>query len=150
MVGFAENIVSISNKLYEHSNVWIEIHNDANLRIPGFSLIDKDLYGRYKPMIIINSELIPNDENIIAHILAHEWGHHVLQHIEHCPPPPEKMPNSETRQLKENEADAYAADFVAKYKYDKDAIINFFREHPHDLENRIKILNATFSEDAEE
>ena len=144
MAGFAEKIVSISNKLYEHSNIWIEIHNDANLRIPGFSLIDKDLYGRYKPMIIINSELIPNDENIIAHILAHEWGHHVNRHIELDPPTIENMPNFAERQSKENEADEYAARFIKENKFDTDPIINFFKRHPMDLENRINILNNTF------
>ena len=47
---------------------------------------EKDLYGRYTPVVLINSKLIPNNINIIAHILSHEWGHHVLRHMELEPP----------------------------------------------------------------
>lgn len=143
-------IDKILNQLFEFSNHFINIRNDFNLPMPGFSVIEQDIHYRLTPTIIINTTLIPQDDNIMAHILAHEWGHHVLQHIEHYPPPPDKMPDAETRQLKENEADSYAAEFIRKYHYDKDAIIHFFREHPHDLDNRIQILNTAFSDHAEE
>tara|TARA_Y100000768_G_scaffold346843_1_gene294687 strand:- start:2566 stop:2997 length:432 start_codon:yes stop_codon:yes gene_type:complete len=138
-------IDKILNQLFEFSNHFIVVKNDINLPMPGFSMIEEDIHYRLVPTTIINTRLIPQDDSVMAHILAHEWGHHVLEHIEHYPPSSENMPDNTTRQLKENEADAYAAEFIKKYNYDKDSIIQFFREHPHDLENRISILNSAFT-----
>lgn len=138
----AEKIVYITNKLFEYSNLYIEVRDDINLRIPGFSLIEKDIYGRYKPIIIINSQIIPNNIEVIAHILSHEWGHHFNRHIELEPPNIENMPNFHERQQKEDEADTYAAKFIKELDFNKDPIINFFKSNPMDLENRIRILNS--------
>ena len=49
----------ILNQLYEYSNNYINIRDDRNLQIPAFSTIEKDLYGRYTPVVLINSKLIP-------------------------------------------------------------------------------------------
>ena len=114
----------ILNQLYEYSNNCITIREDRNLQIPAFSTIEKDLYGRYIPLVLINSKLIPNNINIIAHILAHEWGHHVLRHMNdvellHIE---SKKEDFNTIQDKENEADLYAANFIKEYSYDVDDI----------------------------
>ncbi len=136
----------ILNQLYEYSNNCITIREDRNLQIPAFSTIEKDLYGRYIPLVLINSKLIPNNINIIAHILAHEWGHHVLRHMNdvellHIE---SKKEDFNTVQDKENEADLYAANFIKEYSYDVDDIKSFMREHPGDLENRLNILKSVF------
>jgi len=132
-------IVKVANQLFEMSNTFVELRCDIAMPMPGFSLIEPDIHGLYRPVIVLNPTIIPDDPSVIAHVLGHEWGHHVLRHIEPRGPdiPPE---NSERRQEKENEADAYAARFIKTYRYDTDAIISFMREHPIDLENRMQIL----------
>tara|TARA_B100001758_G_C18400292_1_gene608573 strand:+ start:553 stop:960 length:408 start_codon:yes stop_codon:yes gene_type:complete len=131
-------LVQVLNQLFEYSNNYIAVREDMNLKIPAFSIIEKDIYGRHIPVILINQKLIPKNINIIAHILSHEWGHHILQHIQKTPPI--NMPEPEEIQIKENEADTYAAHFIKEYSYDKDDIINFMKDHPFDLDNRLNIL----------
>lgn len=131
-------IVQILNQLYEYSNTYINVREDSNLQMPAFSIIEKDLHGRYTPVILINQKFIPKNINIIAHVLSHEWGHHILEHIKKDPP--KIMPDRNEVQSKENEADTYAAHFIKEYSYDTEDISNFMREHPADLENRLHIL----------
>ena len=138
----SEKIINIMYQLFSYSNHYIEVRNDINLNIPAFSVIEKNIYGRYVPYILINPSLIPDDINIIAHIMSHEWGHHLLNHlvpidiIENMP-----IPNKDDRQEKENEADAYAAKFIDNKNFDKDIIIKFFKQYSlFDYENRKKIL----------
>ena len=84
--------------------------------------------------------MFPNDKNVYAHILAHEWGHHVCNHILLEPPPMHLRPKPSEIQEKENEADLFAAKFIKKYNYNVEEIAHFMREHPHDLDNRLSIL----------
>ena len=134
-------VVQIANRLFEYSNLFVEIRCDVGLPIPGLSLIEQDIHGLFRPIIVLNPTLIPEDENVIAHIISHEWGHHVLRHIERFPSR-ESSESIQIRQQKENEADCYAAKFVKQFRYDLDSIIAFFEEHPIDIENRITILRG--------
>jgi len=133
-------IIEILNRLFEQSNHCIQVREDPNLQIPAFSVIEKDMYGRYIPVILINQKQFPHDKNVYAHILAHEWGHHVLNHILLEPPPLHERPGPSEIQQKENEADLYATKFIRKYNYDAEVICSFMREHPYDLDNRLAIL----------
>ena len=136
-----DTITTILNQLYKYSNTFLNIRNDITLPVPGFSTIEKDLYGRLIPTIIINLSLIPNDENVLAHILSHEWGHHVSKHLLPIKDDTrEYIGYDHNRQQKENEADLFAAKFITHYKYNKSAIIDFFKSHPVDIQNRINIL----------
>ena len=132
------------HKLFEYSNQYIDVRIDLNLPLPAFSIIEKNIYGRFVPVILINEKIMQENENVIAHIMSHEWGHHVSNHIELIPPSPSEMPTKEERQEKENEADLYAAKFIKEYMYDRGPIIDFLKKHPADLENRLKILNSQF------
>ena len=51
-------ITKILNKLYEYSNCQIDIITDDKLDMVAYSYIDEDLYGKIKPMIVLNF-LIP-------------------------------------------------------------------------------------------
>lgn len=133
----------ILNQLYEYSNNCINVREDINLQIPAFSTIEKDIYGKYTPIILVNTKLIPNNINIIAHILSHEWGHHVLRHMT-IEPPNFNTEEFDAIQEKENEADLYAANFIKEYSYDVDNIKEFMKEHPGDLENRLNILQSVY------
>tara|TARA_B100001142_G_scaffold114743_1_gene116974 strand:- start:1241 stop:1675 length:435 start_codon:yes stop_codon:yes gene_type:complete len=134
-------LTRVLNQLYAYSNVFLSVRNDRTLPIPGFSTIEQDIYGRNIPTIIINLSLIPNDENVLAHILSHEWGHHVSKHLSvENMPPKQHISYITDHQQKENEADLYAAKFITHYKYNKASIIDFFRQHPMDITNRINIL----------
>lgn len=96
-------LVDILNQLFEYSRSYINV-----LPIPAFSIIERDIYGRYTPTILINLSILPNDKNILAHILSHEWGHHMLKHLLMDPPCKEEMPTQIERQLHENQVDSYA------------------------------------------
>ena len=68
-------------------------------------------------------------------------GHHALRHVRTTPPTDLETPKQ--RQEKENQADAFAAKFVKSYDYNIDTLIAFLREHPVDLDNRLRILQET-------
>lgn len=133
---------NILNQLFEYSYHYIEVRNDPNLNMPGFSFIEKDINERFKPIILINLDLIPKQIDILAHVIAHEWGHHVLRHISLVPPHSSQMPSSEERQEKENEADTYAALFIKEFFYNKKPIEKFILDCNFDCDNRINILNS--------
>ena len=129
-------LTAILNKLYEYSNIYIDIITDDNLKVPGFSYIDEDLYGRRKPMIVLNPKLFPREKNILAHIVAHEWGHHALKHVFTDP----STLNILEKEQKENEADEYASKFIKEYMYDIVPIIDYFKRHSPNFDARKKIL----------
>lgn len=133
---------TILNQLFEYSNHYIEVRNDPNLQMPGFSCIEKDINQRFIPVILINLDLIPNQSEIIAHVIAHEWGHHVLRHIDLVPPLISQMPTKNELQEKENEADTYAALFIKEFFYDKKPIEQFILDCNFDCNNRINILHS--------
>ena len=137
-------INNIMNQLFDYSNHYIEVRNDINLNIPAFSIIETNMYGRNIPYILINLDLIPEDKSVIAHILSHEWGHHVLRHLKptNVLKKEKNINNLDDRQQKENEADTYASKFIKDKSFRKDSIIKFMKEHPFDLENRLNILNS--------
>ena len=137
-------INNIMNQLFDYSNHYIEVRNDINLNIPAFSIIETNMYGRNIPYILINLDLISEDKSVIAHILSHEWGHHVLRHLKptNVLKKEKNINNLDDRQQKENEADTYASKFIKDKSFRKDSIIKFMKEHPFDLENRLNILNS--------
>ena len=137
-------LVDILNQLFEYSRSYINVRQDISLPIPAFSIIERDIYGRYTPTILINLSILPEDKNILAHILSHEWGHHMLKHIMLDPPSRDNMPTQVERQIHENQADSYQLEFIKKYEYNKEPIIQFMRKHPFDLQNRLDILNGNF------
>jgi len=135
------SITNILNQLYKYSNTFLHIRNDITLPIPAFSTIEKDIYGRLVPTIIINMTLIPNDDNVLAHIISHEWGHHASKHLLPIQEDArEFVEHAHHIQQKENEADLFAAKFITDFKYNISPIIEFFKSHPVDIKNRIHIL----------
>ena len=134
------SIVNIVNKLFEYSNQYIDIRIDINLPMPGFSTIEKNIYGRFVPIILLNPKVLQEDTNVQAHILGHEWGHHVCKHIGLVPPLIKET--EEQKQRKEDEADLYAAKFIKEYMYDKKPILEFLKSNPIDYDNRSLILNS--------
>ena len=131
------------NKLYEFSNRYIEVRIEKSLPMPGFSTIEKDIYGRFIPLILINPKVLTEDTNVIAHILAHEWGHHKNNHIPLVPPNETEKETKAQIDEKEDEADLFAAEFIKEYQYDKGPIITFMRSSRDPTVNkRIMLLNA--------
>ena len=119
------NLDEVLDQLVEFSGKLFEIKLDHNLQIPAFSLIENDFRGNPRNRILINDKLIPmNNKSILAHILAHEYGHHIYEHVKIHPG------NLNDKQLThiENEADFYALMFVDKYNYNKDDIIRFIAD----------------------
>ena len=138
-------IVTVANQLYEHSNMALSIRCDPALPMPGFSLVETDHGGLRRPTVLVNPDILPACPHIVAHVMGHEWGHHYHRHLN--PSGPDKAPRQastpEERRLKELEADSYAAGFVKRRGYDIRAIEAFMREHPVDLEERLRVLQDT-------
>lgn len=119
------NLDEIIDQLVEFSGKLYEVKIDTKLQIPAFSLLDTDFRGNLRNKILINTNLIPmNNKSILAHILGHEYGHHIYEHIKIYPG--DLNPNQLTQV--ENEADFYALMFIEKYNYDKDEIIKFISD----------------------
>lgn len=133
-----ENIIQ---ELVEYSGKLFIIKEDNNLRIPAFSLIEYDFRNNPRNVIVINKRLIPEDISIMAHILAHEYGHHIYEHVKINPL---SLNETQLEQI-ESEADFYALMFIEKYKYNKNAIIKFIIDCPCKsslLKKRLDIING--------
>lgn len=145
MLDKLKNIDEIIDQLVEFSSKLFEIKIDNSIQLPAFSLIENDFRGNPRNRILINDRLIPmNNKSILAHILSHEYGHHIYNHVKVHPN------NLDAKQLEhiENEADFYALMFIDKYNYDKDEIIHFISETSINREmsrNRIDILCGNIS-----
>tara|TARA_B100001564_G_scaffold158881_1_gene133517 strand:+ start:4101 stop:4568 length:468 start_codon:yes stop_codon:yes gene_type:complete len=145
MLDKLNNLEEVLDELVEFSGKLFEVKVDNNLHIPAFSLIENDFRGNPRNLILINDRLIPmTNKSILAHILAHEYGHHIYNHVKIHPG------NFNAKQLEhiENEADFYALMFIEKYNYDKDEIISFMSETSINKEmsrNRIDILCGNIS-----
>ena len=142
---FGACVVQIANALFERSGTFAEVRCDDALPIPGYSFVEQDMHGRLRPVVVLSPGLIPSgDRSVLAHVLAHEWGHHSLMHIRRREPgaPPETPPE---RQRKEDEADSFAAEFMRSRgdEYDLHAVEAFLRRNPFDLENRLQILHSS-------
>ena len=121
-----EKINLIIDKLIEHSGHLFEIIYDNNLPMPGMSFIEKDFRNMNRNKIILNYNLIKNEKiSVIAHILSHEWGHHILKHTLVNP-----SLLSEYKLLDlEIEADIYAYNFIIKYNYNIKDIENYIKKN---------------------
>jgi len=116
----------------------IRLVYDDKLQLPALSLLDYDGV----PCIIGNPNLIPEDENLQAHILSHEIGHIINKDIYIDP-----------RSLKRDElyekeclADEIASEYINKTtKYNKDIIVEYLKNQCINevdfLDKRLKYLN---------
>tara|TARA_B110000902_G_C13718676_1_gene364227 strand:- start:51 stop:497 length:447 start_codon:yes stop_codon:yes gene_type:complete len=136
-----ENIIQ---ELVEYSGKLFIIKEDNNLRIPALSLIEYDFRNNPRNVIVINKKLIPEDISIMAHILAHEYGHHIYEHV-HINP--NTLNKTQLDQI-ECEADFYALMFIEKYKYNKNTIIKFIISRHNEsslLKKRLDIINGVIN-----
>lgn len=145
MLDKINNLEEILDQLVEFTGKLFEIKIDSNLQIPAFSLIDIDFRGNPRNTILINDRLIPmNNKSILAHILAHEYGHHIYEHVKINP----AFLNPQQLEHIENEADFHALMFIEKYNYNKDEIIKFIADTSINKEisrSRIDILCGNIS-----
>lgn len=138
-----ENIIQ---ELVDYSGKLFFIREDNNLKIPAFSTIEYDFRNNPRNVIVINKKLIPDtDISVLAHILAHEYGHHIYEHVTINP-----ITLNEAQYMQvECEADFYALMFIEKYKYNKSAITRFMIDTTHDsilLKKRLDVINGVIDE----
>jgi Zn-dependent peptidase ImmA (M78 family) len=148
-----DKINSVIDNLIEHSGCLFEIIYDNNLQMPGMSIIIKDKrdVDRYK--VIINYNLIKDETiSVIAHILSHEWGHHILKHTLVNP----SLLSANRISEIEIEADTYAYNFIIQHNYNIEDIQNYIKKNfeyeARDFKNkfdlfkkRINVLNNKIS-----
>lgn len=117
-----QHAVTCLNQLYQTTGIYLEVRSDRALPMPGYSFLDLDLSGRLVPTVLINPRIVGDNPSVIAHVLAHEYGHHVLGHVDSA----SQSPRNEDEDLeRENDADLFASTFVWKFGYDVPAIRRF-------------------------
>tara|TARA_B100000575_G_scaffold126537_1_gene100912 strand:- start:1778 stop:2248 length:471 start_codon:yes stop_codon:yes gene_type:complete len=148
-----DKIDLIISKLVKYSGYLFEIIYDNNLPIPAMSFIEKDLRNINRYKVVINYNLIKNESSsIIAHILSHEWGHHVLKHTLVNP----SLLSTNRILETEIEADTYAYNFIIQNNYSIEDIKNYIKKNfdreAKDFNNkldlfkkRINVLNKIFN-----
>ena len=148
-----DKIETIIDKLVNHSGHLFEIIYDNKLPMPGMSFIEKDFRGMDRYKVVINYDLVKNESpSVIAHILSHEWGHHILKHTLVNPSLLSANRISET----EIEADTYAYNFIIQNNYNIEDIQNYIKKNfeyeSRDFKNkldlfkkRINVLNNKIS-----
>ena len=134
----------IIDQLVEYSGYLFEIKMDNLLPLIALSRIHYDHRNKPRNEIILNPTKIPMyDRAVLAHVLSHEWGHHLYNHVKIDP----ANLTSEQRVHIENEADFFASLFVNKYNYNKDSIIKYILESDLDkpyIKSRISILAGDY------
>ena len=121
-----DKIDSIIDKLVNHSGCLFEIIYDSKLPMPGMSFVEKDFRGMNRYKVVLNYNLIKNESpSVIAHILSHEWGHHILKHTLVNPSLLSADRISET----EIEADTYAYNFIIQNNYSIEDIQNYIKKN---------------------
>ena len=148
-----DKIETIIDKLVNYSGCLFEIIYDNKLPMPGMSFIEKDLRGINRYKVVINYDLVKNETpSVIAHILSHEWGHHILKHTLVNPSLLSTNIISET----EIEAYTYAYNFIIQNNYSIEDIQNYIKKNfeyeSRDFKNkldlfkkRINVLNNKIS-----
>jgi len=148
-----DKIETIIDKLVNYSGCLFEIIYDNKLPMPGMSFIEKDLRGINRYKVVINYDLVKNETpSVIAHILSHEWGHHILKHTLVNPSLLSTNRISET----EIEAYTYAYNFIIQNNYSIEDIQNYIKKNfeyeSRDFKNkldlfkkRINVLNNKIS-----
>lgn len=136
-----KKIDTIIDNLVTYSGNLFEIVYDNKLEIPGLSILVEDRF-LLRQKIILNYELIKDEtSSVIAHILAHEWGHQMYKHTYINP----QTLSIEQKDNIELEADQYAFDFIKYYNYNVDEIIQYIKKnHLNDInifEKKIQFLH---------
>ena len=128
---------TISNELHDYTGKIVNLIVDHYLQIPALSYIDEMGLNTIR----INLSLFPLSESVIAHILSHEYGHHVLKHVD----TESYKLDSKELEKREDEADVFAAKFIKNNKYQQEPIEVFISETSISAEvarKRIALLNS--------
>lgn len=81
-------------------------------------------------LIFIDYSSLNKNVNILAFVLAHEWGHEALGHEANIYHPNGSGWQCSSDKEKEDEADDYAGKFMAKYGYNLDVVYSYLRNLP--------------------
>ena len=121
-----DKINLVIDKLVYDSGYLFEIIYDNNLPMPGMSFLEKDIRNINRYKILINYDLIKDEHiSVIAHILSHEWGHHILKHTSIDP----SLLSDDMLLNFEIEADTYAYNFIIKNNYNIKDIENYIKKN---------------------
>lgn len=131
--------IQYADNYFKTSKIYNELADFSKMKYPViFNQTFQWGQAHYGGLIILDYSTINKDENILAFMFSHEWGHQALGHQPNLYNPNGSIWKIKTHSTQfEDEADYYAGQFIKKYNYDIDVIIGFleslpnFNDHTH-------------------
>ncbi|MDD5331979.1 MAG: hypothetical protein PHE43_04140 [Candidatus Nanoarchaeia archaeon] len=112
-------------------NIYLQLVEHSGMQFPVF-YAQTFQWGQanYGGVIVIDISILSKGKDILAFVLAHEWGHQALGHGPNIYHQGTVWSYSKWPRIKEEEADEYAAEFLCDYGYDIEKVCNFLRSNP--------------------
>ncbi|WP_298520009.1 hypothetical protein [uncultured Kordia sp.] len=129
--------IMFANNYYKTETVYRKLAEYSGMNFP--VVFNQTFHwgeAHYGGLIILDYSTIHKEKDVLAFVFAHEWGHQALGHQPNMYKPQGSQWRVRTSSTQyEDEADYYAGQFLAQYRYDVQAVVTYLRSLPNSSGN---------------